>query len=581
MRCCLFDKGARVIERKNIIFVTILVILHLCCGRIWARPTKPHEARKVVEGWLKADSRPLGAGLGRQATAVETFTDDAGEPIYYAVYLQPSGFVIVSADDSVEPIIAFADEGIYDPSPDNPLGALVSQDLRGRVTAARAPNQLKTRPQKPTGANHQHKWNRFTDLADTAANTPAAMGTTSVSDIRVAPLVQSKWSQRYVCNNNPCYNYYTPSNYYCGCVATAMAQLMRYHQHPSAAVGQKPFLIRKDSGPEYWVYTLGGDGYGGAYRWSDMVLTPNCSTTQTQRQAIGALCYDAAISINTNFCSTYAEADTLDAKDALTETFQYGNAVKGCNYYNGEWRNIGSGLVGMINPNLDAKDPVILGIKGSSAHAVLCDGYGYNATTLYHHLNMGWGGTYDAWYNLPTVDPDPNYTYTSVYKCVYNIHITGAGNGEVISGRVFDFTGRPIPNPTVYAQPGGIYAESDDNGIYAFDSLNSNTTYTISVMVDGYIPLSRNIKTGKSNDMSPTSGNVWGVDFYVNPVLAGDLNHNGEVDMADFAVFTSAWLSEPGDANWNPYCDISTPHDSFIDAMDLAVFVNEWLAGKQ
>ena len=53
------------------------------------------------------------------------------------VYLNPAGFVIVSADDMVEPIIGFLPEGQYDPSPDNPLGAMVSQDLPGRVLAAR------------------------------------------------------------------------------------------------------------------------------------------------------------------------------------------------------------------------------------------------------------------------------------------------------------------------------------------------------------------------------------------------------------------------------------------------------------
>ena len=66
---------------------------------------------------------------------VETFTDNYGEPVYYIVYLEPSGFVIVSADDLVEPIIGFADDGTYEPSPENPLGALVTNDLNGRMAA--------------------------------------------------------------------------------------------------------------------------------------------------------------------------------------------------------------------------------------------------------------------------------------------------------------------------------------------------------------------------------------------------------------------------------------------------------------
>jgi hypothetical protein len=70
-------------------------------------------------------------------TRVDSFTDAKGEVIYHIVYLHPSGFVIVPADDLIEPIIGFAGAGHYDLSLDNPLGALVTQDLNARVAAVR------------------------------------------------------------------------------------------------------------------------------------------------------------------------------------------------------------------------------------------------------------------------------------------------------------------------------------------------------------------------------------------------------------------------------------------------------------
>jgi len=51
------------------------------------------------------------------------------------------------------------------------------------------------------------------------------------------------------------------------------------------------------------------------------------------------------------------------------------------------------------------------------------------------------------------------------------------------------------------------------------------------------------------------------------------------VDVTDFFIFTSSWLTKPGDAGWNPACDISTPADDFIDALDFAVFVNNLQQG--
>lgn len=52
--------------------------------------------------------------LGRRVVNVETFSDSYGTPIYYIINLEAHGFVIVSADDLVEPIIGFVADASYD-----------------------------------------------------------------------------------------------------------------------------------------------------------------------------------------------------------------------------------------------------------------------------------------------------------------------------------------------------------------------------------------------------------------------------------------------------------------------------------
>jgi len=520
-----------------------------------------------VTGWLKADSRPLGTSIGRQVIRVETSTDDNGEPIYYIVCLHPSGFVIVPADDLVEPIIGFADEGTYNPSPQNPLGALVSQDLKGRVAAARANHSPQV--QALTIPDAQSKWHRFIGLAEISEGRFTALGLSSLSDVRVRPLLQSKWAQANVCSKN-CYNYYTPNNYPSGCVATAMAQLMRYHQHPTTGIGVHDFTIKIDGSPKK-VSTIGSDGSGGAYNWSDMVLVPDCNTTDMQRRAIGALCYDAGISVNMAYRSDGSSSNTLIAKNALTTIFKYQNAING--YNNGD--NIGPALIGMVNPNLDCGAPVIFGIlREKGGHAVICDGYGYNASTLYHHLNMGWAGKDDAWYNLPNIESQP--AYSSVISCLYNIFVSGTG--EIISGLVTDISGNPVGEATVTAEGSdNLYnATTAANGIYALANIPSATTYTVSVTKPGYVFTDQTVTTGTSRDLSSTSGNRWEINFV--GIVAGDFDRDNNIDIADFTIFASAWLTKPGDAQWNPACDISSPTDNFIDMRDLAVFSNNWLA---
>jgi len=552
-------------------FALFVALAQFGCSRAWAQLTTAREAELVVTGWLSADPQPLGTKLGRRVANVAAFADDNGEPLYYVVYLLPSGFVVVPADDLVEPIIAFADDATYDLSLENPLAALVIADLNARVAAVRAELSPQAEVRAFTVCRAQQKWHHFIALADSTKNKFAATDLGSISDARVEPLVESKWHQNDVCEKL-CYNYYTPNNYYCGCVATAMAQLMRYHRHPNSGIGAHEFTIKVD-GTSQAALTIGGDGHGGPYYWSDMPLDPNCYTTDAQRRAIGAICYDAGVSVNTEYESDGSGANTLKTKDALTNTFKYSNAIKG--FRAGD--DIGPGLIGMVNPNLDYKHPVILGLwREGGGHAVLCDGYGYNASTLYHHLNMGWAGNDDAWYNLPDVDADL-YTYTSVVACTYNIFVSGTG--EIISGRVTDASGYPVSTATVTAvgKGGPFNTTTNAKGIYALANVASASTYTVRVAKTGYMFTDRFVKTGTSSDETDISGNKWEIDFV--GILIGDCDADGDVDIADLAMFGLAWLAKPGDAGWNPACDIGTPANDFIDTMDFAVFANNWQVG--
>lgn len=488
----------------------ILILSLAPCPEASGDPVNAEQARAAVNGWLRADHSPLQTAMGQQVKRVEAFKDAQGSPLYYVACLDPEGFVIVAADDLVEPIIGFAPGGRFDPSTDNPLGALVSNDLPGRIARAKSRPAAKVAG-SPLAA--RNKWDRLKRIEQTAVG--VELGLSSVSDVRVAPLTQTLWDQDLV-GENACYNYYTPpysegatSNYYCGCVATAMAQLMRFWRYPVTGVGTSSFTIWVNDS-EQSRSLRGGDGAGGAYDWNDMVLDPDSSSTLAQRQAIGALCADAGVSVNMNYASYGSGADTLQAKDAFIGTFGYANAVKG---YNSGF-TIGEGLNGMINPNLDAGCPVLLGITGDpGGHAIVCDGYGYNLSTLYHHLNLCWGGVDTAWYSLPTIDTSLG-TFTSVYKCVYNVWTNGTG--EIISGRVTDGNGTPLAGVVVTARRSGgeTYTVTNNaHGIYAFAKIPSASTYTISASKTGYIFVSQTNTTGWSTDLYALSGNQWAVDF--------------------------------------------------------------------
>ena len=169
-----------------------------------------------------------------------------------------------------------------------------------------------------------------------------------MSNVWVSPLTQTNWNQTTDNCGNVCYNYYTPylngstvvwtagdpNNYYCGCAATAMAQLIRFFQFPVNSVlgGSGTIFVGVTNG----VYAnkqprtlMGGSGPGGAYNWSNMPCDMDCSDTLPQREEVGALCYDAAVSLSTDFASDGSGAYMSSVPGALTDFFHYSNAIDG------------------------------------------------------------------------------------------------------------------------------------------------------------------------------------------------------------------------------------------------------------
>ncbi len=269
----------------------------------FAKPVAKEDAAKAVSGWLKQPGRGLKAPIGNAVKETEVFTDAAGNPEYYVVYLKPSGFVIVPADDLVEPIIGFSPAGKYVASDKNALGALVMRDIPARLALARA--------KQPAAAlqarmkNAQRKWDRFR----IAAAAPAGMimsPLSSVSDLRVAPLIQTQWSEDVAGDdtNIACYNYYTPpgpngseNNDPCGCVATAMAAVdALLASIPPREWGRPAFQSPRMERPRTPTSAAGTEKAGPTIgpRWC-WFRAPRITTAQCE--AIGALCYDAGVSV--------------------------------------------------------------------------------------------------------------------------------------------------------------------------------------------------------------------------------------------------------------------------------------------
>ena len=517
-------------------WLNFCLLVIMACG-LSASSVRQVDVDQAVCGWLRYNVQPMSFNISKDAAASVSYADSDGRILYYVVELVPQGFLVVSADDQLEPIIAFSSSGSYSGLHASPLRELLVQDMTDRLDFL-----ISRKKTLATKSGKSDKWQALIAAGadmQTKGNISVLGGVPALSDVRVMPLVQSQWGQSEAYGDY-CYNYYTPNHYVTGCVATAMAQLMRYHSWPTDGIGVQSCQITVDGSVQYWD-TRGGDGGGGPYNWSDMPYIPENGLTTVQRQAIGALSYDAGLSVSMDYTNSYSSASSKDASDALKDTFRYSSSV----YGQGFSSSGDDGLWAMINANLDARQPVILSISGPvGGHAVIADGYGYTSGTMYHHLNMGWGGQDNTWYALPVIDS--SYYFNIINGCVYNVY-TG-GTGEIISGRVTSMAGAALENVlvTAYSDSSVIAQTATDSlGIYALKNIPSNTACRVSVSKNGYAFVDRFITTGQSQDWNPVSGNQWAEDFTAtNPMPPTAISQSVTVHCQESKIITLGYLDD-------------------------------------
>ena len=186
----------------------------------------------------------------------------------------------------------------------------------------------------------------------------------------IAPLLKTQWGQ-----GNP-YNLQCPvkNGKHCqtGCVATAMAQVMRHHEWP------------KDE-----------------FAWSKMKDTYDTSTSATDESAqiVAALMAACGTAVNMDYGVSSSAAWEGDAAVALHERFGYAGTVHEVfrnMYGRTAWENL-------IYHELSKGRPVIYGgMPSGFTHQFVCDGY--NAKDATFHFNMAWQFMPDGYYAVDALD---------------------------------------------------------------------------------------------------------------------------------------------------------------------------------
>lgn len=429
---------------------------------------------------LSASTLTPEQALQRIANSIPTRSSDISElNLSETIYLQngeaglyifdkgsESGFIILSADDVAAPMLGFCDHGTYDENTISPEMKWWLAEYGRQIEYAR----------------------------ENSAPVYKEMPTRGVKDA-IAPLVKTKWDQ-----GTP-YNLMTPDidgkNCVAGCVATAMAQVMKYWNYPEIGSGEGECTVTLPEGGSRKEKMQFDEQ---EFDWANMLDTYKGNATDEQNQAVAYLMKACGYAVGMNYGLKQSSAALYYVSTSLISKFGYNRNIQFCqrDYYSlSDWSDL-------IYDELSAGRPVAYGGQSKDGgHAFICDGYDSDG---YFHFNWGWSGVSDGYFLLNALNPNS-----------LGIGANGGGynfSQDVIVGIQPGLGEELYPN---YAQSGNLLASasgttltltgSDNGGWY---NRSSNTiTVDIAARIEPIAPstgTSTTLEIMKNKELKPNYG---------------------------------------------------------------------------
>ncbi len=292
-------------------------------------------------------------------------------PLYYIFNQAQKGFIIVSADDNISPIIGYSDNGYFDAHnlPDNFKTFL-------EYCSKTIENAVKSDKQKEK-----------------------VVATKKGNENNFAPYIEPLLGDISFTQVEP-YNKLCPEqngeHTVVGCVALSMAQIMTYYQHPTNGVGSNTYTSSTNK------FKLSVNFSEATYDWEKILHSYKKEAyTEEQANEVAKLLYHCGVATNMDYGIGFSGSNTGYCISALAQFFDYDKRVRTENralYTQQEWED-------MIKKELNENRPIIYGGISSTngGHAFNCDGYDENDM---FHINWGWGGYCNGYFDLRLLEPD-------------------------------------------------------------------------------------------------------------------------------------------------------------------------------
>lgn len=252
----------------------------------------------------------------------------------------------------------------------------------------------------------------------------------AASAASVSPMITSSWSQSGNGYNDqvPEFNgQFAPT----GCLSVAFGQVLRHFNYPKRGIGYVSYCndgniqCRDDT-------RVKADFYLTHYDWENMPDALGRFSTEEEKFAVSQLLAHVGASVHVKYAKdgSAAPLDNPMVFKGLSKHFNFNNADRKLREdYNAlDWEDL-------IKNEILAGSPVVLtgtDSKVEAGHAYIVDGLREDGKV---HLNVGWGGYANGWYDLDDIVIANKFRFTEGLQAYVGLRPTQHAEGGRCAGR--------------------------------------------------------------------------------------------------------------------------------------------------
>lgn len=350
--------------RFTALVMLMSVMISASAKEVTAEQARSTAAQFAMRTVAQSAGHHVSADPSALTLAYTAHSAQAAQSANYYVFNRPAdnGFIIVSGDDRLPAILGYSPEGSFNDADMPPAAKWWMEQYNLEIEAFMASAKDEAAPSSP--ANDSRK--------------------------PIEPLLKTMWDQ-----STP-YNDLCPidngARSFTGCVATAMAMVLNYHQWPKEPVAKQH--TDANNANAYFNYNT-------TYDWANMLDVYDAESPQAAQDAVAKLMLACGVAMDMQYSSASGGSGAYSSfiPAALRTYFNYDGNVKfeqGSYYTTQQWNDL-------VYTELADNGPVLFsGLADNGGHQFVADGY---ATGGYFHINWGWSGAYNGFFLLSALDP--------------------------------------------------------------------------------------------------------------------------------------------------------------------------------